>query len=126
MKTYCLSAFSLVFFLLMHTVYAQSQLEFFIPECEKPNSIFEKHNEIDLNIHPNPFTGSFIINYALSKTSNGLNIEIYDVVGSLIKTIYNHTEDNIHVDMAEYSSGIYFLKITDGENNYFRKIVKQN
>ena len=82
---------------------------------EKPNLLF-----------PNPSDGRFsIINNDFS--NENLRIELYDVYGSLLKSISANVEANdllIKVDAGELASGYYFVKITNNvKNKFFRVII---
>ncbi len=70
-------------------------------------------------IYPNPSTGIFTID-----TKEEVQIEVYDLVGKLIK------KENIHIgvnsiDITNYASGVYLLRVNkSGKVNSYR-IVKQ-
>ena len=32
---------------------------------------------------------------------------------------------NLLIDLSPYPQGLYFLKVTDGENGFYKKVVKQ-
>lgn len=77
----------------------------------------ESFNGNRVSVYPNPTNGivSVQATVALAK------IEIFNLVGNLIKTIENNTQ----VDISEVASGTYFIKTTstDGHVNN-QKIVK--
>jgi len=67
---------------------------------------------------PNPTNGAVTLNYFLSKKQN-ISIEIFDLKGSLVKTIFNsisHTSGNHKVDFstAELPLGTYKIRL-EGE-----------
>jgi len=69
------------------------------------------------NIVPNPTTGKFNI----SLPSNVQNIEIYNSIGQLIKTIEVFEQKNINLELDEL--GFYFVKISSAQNSITKKIV---
>jgi len=68
----------------------------------------EKDNKI--SIYPNPTSN--VINIQINKTNN-FSIKIYDVVGKQI-SIYKNQKT---IDLSDFRSGIYLVKIIDLENN---------
>lgn len=82
-----------------------------------------------LSIFPNPFIGSFEINF-YSSLKQKIIIRLSDVIG---KKIYEHgfsceknTSYKFRVDELEHlSKGIYFLNIRTPDNLFTKKIVKE-
>jgi hypothetical protein len=83
-------------------------------------------NDFELNniaVYPNPSTGIF--NLALG-TFSPESIIVYDLSGKVI-----HKEDNVtlsnfnyQLNLANASSGIYFIKIADQEKSIVKRIIK--
>jgi hypothetical protein len=72
-------------------------------------------------VYPNPVVSTFSVNY-----SNNFSVySIYDVNGRLLKKGVLHK--NKLIDIGDFSSGIYLLRILDNKKNKFIniKIVKQ-
>ncbi len=68
-----------------------------------------------LNIMPNPFNSSLLINYDLSFTSN-VSIEIYDITGHSVATLVNErklagTYTITWTPPDDIPSGIYFIRL---------------
>lgn len=80
--------------------------------------IIENSNEL-VSIFPIPCDEETFIH-----TNNNLSksISIYDRQGNLKKT-FDSTERNIKIETVDFSTGIYFVKIISGENNYEDKFV---
>ena len=78
-------------------------------------------NNMEVDIFPNP-TKDFI--NIISKKSFISNITIYNSMSSIeINKFYNSKE--VEVSLSSLSNGIYFIKITDENNNiYFGKVIK--
>jgi hypothetical protein len=80
--------------------------------------IIDINNNVDISITPNPAFNSFFI--------NGLNeiakISIFDLNGKLI---YRNVSNNYHIDIKDYQSGIYIVKIESANETVIRKLIKQ-
>lgn len=91
-----------------------------------PVSINSGNNyEFSYKIFPNPFSDQFQIFYKLTKPSD-ISIEIYNSVGSKIKTVCNGWQfDGDYKKIVQISeNGIYFIKFTIDKQNYCSKIIK--
>tara|TARA_B100001971_G_C17706417_1_gene294288 strand:+ start:106 stop:366 length:261 start_codon:yes stop_codon:yes gene_type:complete len=66
-------------------------------------------------IYPNPFNPTTTIRYGLSQNIK-VQISIYDITGRLIATLINEFRTagyhSITWDASDFSSGIYFLKMS--------------
>ena len=65
----------------------------------------------DLITYPNPTSGLINVvaeNYIIDK------LEVYNVLGERLKLI-NTSDSQLQIDLSEYTSGVYFVKITSGE-----------
>jgi hypothetical protein len=80
--------------------------------------------DIQLNIYPNPTTG--LINIDLPKKFAGANISIYNTYGQeVFTTVPNMFEASSTIDIRKQPAGIYFIKLTDGTNEVYGKILKE-
>ena len=84
-----------------------------------PNSLDTETDSI-LKIYPNPVNDLL---YIQLPGSDRVNVEMYDLDGALIggKTIANGTGT---MNMSGLSSGVYILRINDGQRQYIKKIIK--
>lgn len=84
-----------------------------------------KNGVEELAIRPNPTTGSITIELPPSIPSQMTTIQLYNLSG--IKLI-NSTSDekSIHLSIAAYPDGLYFLKVNAGSNQYISKILKKS
>ncbi|MGL2962289.1 alpha-amylase family glycosyl hydrolase [Flavobacterium sp. RSB2_4_14] len=74
----------------------------------------------NLNLYPNPTSGSFSINSLVSK------VEIYSVTGQLVKTFDSISSENYQFDVNDLRSGVYLVKTLDTNNNSkTMKLLKQ-
>ena len=91
----------------------------------------------DAHNYPNPFDGSTIITYQMTKTAR-VTIKIYDLAGDLIKTLCEnetHAPGGDGYDRVTWSgdddggsdaaNGVYlcYIKVTDGSKT-FTKVIK--
>jgi len=87
------------------------------------------NNEISFKLYdnyPNPFNGSTVIKYSLSKQSQ-IKFSIYDITGRLILNLdegkkssgtYNHI-----LNLQNHSSGVYILKLEVNNYSSTKKLV---
>jgi hypothetical protein len=70
----------------------------------------------NLTIYPNPATDIIKVN-----STNVINkIEVYNSLGALM----NLVSDDNEINVSNYASGIYFLRITSGKRSVTKKIIK--
>jgi hypothetical protein len=79
-----------------------------------------------LNIYPNPFNPSTTISYELS-IGNLVSINIYDIQGRLLETLYeghmNAGQYNMLWDANGISSGVYLLRMQAGNDIRTQKLL---
>jgi hypothetical protein len=86
-------------------------------------------NEIinfDSKVYPNPFTEQTTVSYTLTTTSN-VNIEIYNFVGEKVQTIVNEAKGagkhNAIFSNTNMAKGIYFIRVTAGNQQKMMKVI---
>jgi len=88
----------------------------------------ENLENIKTNLFPNPTTGNTVLEYNLTKSTN-VEIVIYDVVGNKIETIENNYKNagnfSNNLNLDNYKSGIYFIKINTDYSNNTQKVIKK-
>ena len=105
-----------------------------IPDFSRADSLLQVwtgipsfSNNALLNIHPNPFHSSFQFN--LSGVQEGVDIQMLDLSGRVVyrkKYGQGAVSHSIRLSGLDHlSPGIYLLKVSSGENNYFGKVVKE-
>lgn len=77
--------------------------------------------ELDFNIFPNPTNGLISIK---SKPLNNARVSIYDLNGRVLLT-NNISGTASEINISEFSSGIYLLKVSLENNEFVKRIVKQ-
>jgi hypothetical protein len=88
------------------------------------NSIKEK-STLDFEVSPNPGNGkaTLIFNESLSKS---IKINIINSIGKYIYSIDKQLSNinSISIDISNYTSGIYFIKVSDGKETITKKYLK--
>ena len=77
-------------------------------------------------IYPNPANPVINIDFDIS-INQELQLSIYSITGGLVQEIKNPTlnlgNNSIQIDLDEYSSGIYFLKLNSSSKSLMQKFV---
>lgn len=84
------------------------------------NRVASKFN-LDYTLYPNPNQGSFFIKVPKETTVN--LITLYNSKGEHIDFISSFIEEKCHINILQYSSGIYFLKIESEKVSNVYKFV---
>ena len=80
---------------------------------------FEKHS---FKLYPNPSSSVF---YISRKGVEDMQISVYDVTGRLVREERNITRSVYGLDMTGVKSGLYFLKVREGQKTLATTILKQ-
>ncbi|MBU2922618.1 proprotein convertase P-domain-containing protein [Winogradskyella psychrotolerans] len=99
--------------------------EFTLELCVLPLlSVNEVTFNSDLNIYPNPNNGTFNITMR-NPISNKVDIEVYDINGRRIfEKRFNSTQIvDEQINLSQIQSGIYLVKVKDGNHQIIKKIV---
>ena len=83
--------------------------------------IHEIGNQELLKVYPNPAKDKIIVR--VSKNGNS-NILITDMLGKKIKEIKT-TELQTEINVSDLQGGVYFIKLTIGNENSVQKIIIQ-
>ena len=70
-------------------------------------------NNAVVSVYPNP-TNNFVYVETATKTGSQCLIEVHDVYGRIINS-EEITNNKTRIDLSEIASGVYFLKVIDGE-----------
>lgn len=82
----------------------------------------EKYNSRILKVYPNPSNDVFNIEFNYFTVQK---IDVVNIMGEFITTIKNSKSPIIKIDLSDYPSGIYFVKVSSDEGVKTGKIVKQ-
>jgi hypothetical protein len=77
-------------------------------------------DEDNVIIYPNPSDGRFRV---LSREGNIKNLEVYNISGDKVYVITNLRQQINEIDLSGLEKGIYFLKISEAEKVYTKKIL---
>jgi hypothetical protein len=89
--------------------------------AHSPSTNIQELNTNTIRYFPNPVTTSFIVEIDNAET---IIVEIYSVTG--IKMFSKTIVQREHIDVADYSNGVYFVKfINNNEVVRYGKIIKQ-
>jgi hypothetical protein len=79
-----------------------------------------------LSNYPNPFNAQTTISFEIPKTEE-INLVVYNTLGQKVSTladgIYPQGKYDITFDASNYSSGIYFYKLTTGEKQITKRMT---
>lgn len=81
-----------------------------------PNSITDTR-KTDISIYPNPTTGMLQL-----KNVEADQVQVFDNLGRLV---FSQERPGSGIDISEMAAGLYFLKITEGEEVYSARVVKE-
>ncbi len=94
--------------------------------CPLGVGIQEEETENEIMISPNPSSGELVV-YGLQPEVRKL--ELYDLVGNIIGTMSPSLRGpggGLRVNLTGLQNGFYFLKISDENNSYLKKILIAN
>jgi len=76
--------------------------------------------------YPNPFNPTTVITFSIPEETN-VNLKIFDVLGNEVKELINEQKSpgnyNINFEAQNLSSGVYFYKLTVGNNIQTKKML---
>ncbi len=80
----------------------------------------EDFNAADVHIYPNPVAD---IIYCNVNNLNGINVVMYDLSGQAVLK-QSFKESDINIDISKLPVGVYFLKLSNSEHTFGKKIIK--
>ncbi|QRM88965.1 T9SS type A sorting domain-containing protein [Lacinutrix sp. WUR7] len=92
--------------------------------CSSPTASINENSFNTFSLFPNPNKGVFTIN--LNSSSNkDIHVEVYDIRGrSVFNNSYVNTTDfNQEINLSNVQSGMYLVKVSDGEKETIKKIL---
>jgi Secretion system C-terminal sorting domain/Photosynthesis system II assembly factor YCF48 len=98
-----------------------------LPPDTTPNSVNITTNLNVYSVYPNPSDGNFDIQATSMIDWNNANIELYSMYGTQLMPKYKVLNSStLHVDIADFVEGTYFLRFRTATDNKVLKIVKTN
>ncbi len=86
----------------------------------KPNKVVFENN---ITIQPNPSNGVFELK--LNTIEKEVIIKVFNSTGILIHKSNNLNSERARIDLSNYPTGIYFVKISDSNSTITKKIIKK-
>jgi hypothetical protein len=85
-----------------------------------------KNNPVGLAVWPNPFTNQLSLTAGNLKNESLTDLKIIDVLGKSVyqSSFSNKTELNETLDLSGLSDGVYFISITNNNNQGVYRIIK--
>ncbi len=101
-----------------------------LADNENETMLLESPSNLTLKIAPNPMQHSATIYYDIPKYSNAVNIQIFDAMGSLTKSVINTQNEEAGnyqytIPENELSPGLYIVKLTTDIGSKSVKLVVQ-
>lgn len=93
-----------------------------IPGSRGPLSQIEERETMVIELYPNPVSGSEL-HLKVSISDSPVSIRIYDKNGKLIDNLQTVNEHSV-INIAEYNSGVYFVKVSVDDHVVVKKFVK--
>lgn len=90
-------------------------------------TIQEHNNNItNLNIYPNPTQNKFFVDLALTEKQT-VKIELHNATGQRLQTQLHQAfeQQKLIINIEDYPNGLYFIKLTIGEQVVSKKIIKK-
>ena len=110
-----------------NTVLAATHGRGFFTASYKANLIPDEYSDEKIDLYPNPNNGQFKISFYCRDYRN-VSIEIFNLHGKIIKTFNTRCyvgPFSKTFDLRKFSSGLYTINISIGDNSYQRKVIIQ-
>lgn len=84
----------------------------------------DENTLLNFSLYPNPNKGNFTISYN-SISTNKINVSVFDIRGRAVFTndYQNNGFFNENIQLSNLQSGIYLVKVQDGDKQITKKIV---
>jgi len=86
-----------------------------------PNLSIDDGSLSNINVYPNPNVGTFTVDLRNINTTNSVNIEMYNINGQLI--YQNKAGSSLFKINTNEKTGVYFLRMTSGNQIVNKKII---
>lgn len=96
------------------------------PSYQQVATVFDQpENDGLFRIYPNPTSGIFTIEMKDFTALTYTTIEIFDMVGSSVKSAKLPASDKFIFDLSDKAPGVYLVRVTNGDRTGFGKIIKR-
>lgn len=104
-------------------IYVSNCTKSFETEQDDFNEEYDQINN-EILIYPNPAYDILNIKIPVESMDEYYEIEIYDVIGNLVyKQKPSLVQDQIKINISNFSKGVYMIKMIQGNNLFQRKII---
>ncbi|WP_299435062.1 T9SS type A sorting domain-containing protein [uncultured Aquimarina sp.] len=86
----------------------------------KAQSTFDRNNEKEFQVFPNPVSGNTL--NITSKSGKSITCRVFNVLG---KTVLFKVITTKELDISSLPTGVYVLRIKSGEHQTVRKLLRQ-
>lgn len=76
---------------------------------------------LEVKVFPNP--ASEMVNVSIKNASENAVLEMYDVMGRLVKQVDFQHQNKVHFSVVDIQAGIYYLKISNGKSQTTKKLI---
>ena len=87
----------------------------------KPNTSVVGFN---VRVWPNPSESNYNIKIATADNLNAADVQVIDITGKLVHNAHINWNENYKFG-SDLESGVYFVKITQGNNTQVKKVIKR-
>ena len=102
--------------------------------CSKDEAMYKEvkttyvaDTTLNVEVVPNPFDSVTTIGFALNK-SESTTIQVINVSGKIMYSLpYLHPisgNNQVALNLSQFASGVYFLKVTSGSRSTIKRIIK--
>ncbi|MBK6834871.1 MAG: T9SS type A sorting domain-containing protein [Bacteroidetes bacterium] len=77
-----------------------------------------------LSVFPNPSTGKYTINLNDLTNNQKTGLIVFNNLGEVLLT-ENIINSSAEIDLSKFASGVYTLSILNGDQHYFKKLIKE-
>jgi hypothetical protein len=78
----------------------------------------------NVDVFPNPTSGHFVVKI-INPTDQIVFIDVCNVYGQIVEQKMYSDCENVNIDISSFNTGIYSLRIVNGEDVWIKKIIKK-
>ena len=78
-----------------------------------------------VTVYPNPTEGEVNLSVSNGKEDAVSDVAVYDVSGTLLKTLQMEGNTSVSIDLSDYPDGIYLIDFHQEESVSYYKIIKK-
>jgi hypothetical protein len=91
-----------------------------------PTGIATTNTETGITIAPNPAKDLITVSFSSATKQEHMDLAVFDLFGRVVyQSTFNTQQSIFHIDVSEFSNGVYFIKVISRDKNYCGKFIKQ-